>query len=310
MVIRAVTLNPSIDRAVVIPGFRLGEIHRPQQVLSQAGGKGLNVARAIRRLGGPVKTCLLLAGHNGHWIAEQLESEGIRYAAAWAEGETRISTSIIDPNAEALTEIYERSEPVSPQAWADFEQTLRDSSAGVTWATFSGSLPPGAPKDGLARLLTIIQGFGIPCAVDTRGEYLKDALRMAPEIVKVNAEEAAEVVEQAIGSLDSAFQVAQSLRRLGAHIAIITLGSKGAILSSPDGNWIGQSPPIQALAPVGSGDAFLGGLALALARRAGLLEAFRQAIAAGAANAQTVGVALIDAQTVAELAQQVQIRAA
>jgi 1-phosphofructokinase family hexose kinase len=309
-VILAIAPTPSIDRAVVIPGFRLGTIHRPQQVLSLAGGKGLNVARAIRRLGGEVKACLLLAGHNGHWIAEQLESEGIGYAAAWAEGETRISTSIIDPNAEALTEIYERSEPVNSQAWADFERTLHDAGKGASWATFSGSLPPGAPNDGMARLIKIMQVSGIPCIVDARDEYLRDALRMAPEIVKVNAEEAAVAAGQGVESLDSALQAAQSLRRLGAQTVIITLGKLGAIAASLDGSWIGESPAIQALAPVGSGDAFSGGLALALGRGDALPEAFRLAIAAGAANTLTVGPAMIDARTVAELARQVKIRPA
>jgi 1-phosphofructokinase family hexose kinase len=308
--ILAVAANPSIDRAVVIPDFRLGKIHRPEQVLSLAGGKGLNVARAIQRLGGEVKACLLLAGHNGHWIADQLEGEGILYAAAWGAGETRISTSIIDPKGGALTEIYERSEPVSPGAWAGFEQTLRVAAVGAAWATFSGSLPTGAPEDGFARLLQIMQACGVPRIVDTRGAYLLEALRAAPEIVKINAVEAAEAVGQEVGSLEAALQAAQALRRLGARTAIITLGEQGAIADSADGSWIGRAPVIQALAPVGSGDSFLGGLALALAHGDGLPKALRQAIAAGAANALTVGPAMIDARTVAELSQQVIIELA
>ncbi len=87
--ILAVTPNPSIDRAVIIDGFRLGEINRPRQVLALAGGKGLNVARAAHSLAVPVRACLLLAGYNGRWICEQLDQEGIPFAAAWSGGETR-----------------------------------------------------------------------------------------------------------------------------------------------------------------------------------------------------------------------------
>jgi tagatose 6-phosphate kinase len=303
--ILTVAPNPSIDRELVIPSFRLGEIHRPQQVLSLAGGRGLNVARAIRRLGGAVKTCLLLAGHNGRWIAGQLEKEGIDYAAAWAGGETRISTSIIDPDAKTLTEIYERSEPISPQEWTYFEQTLQTAVKGAAWATFSGSLPIGAPKEGFARLLMMMRACGIPCIVDTRDEYLRGALRMGPEIVKVNAAEAAAIVGQEISSWDTAIQAAQTLRSMGAQVAMITLGEQGAIAASPQGAWIGHSPVVQAFAPVGSGDAFLGGLALAFARGEELPQAFRLAIAAGTANTLTLGPAMVDAQTVAELAPQV-----
>ena len=92
-----VTPNPSIDKAILVPGFRLGAIHRPERVLPLAGGKGLNVASTIKRLGGKVRACVLLAGHNGHWSEDQLGREEIPASIAWAEGETRSCYSVIDP---------------------------------------------------------------------------------------------------------------------------------------------------------------------------------------------------------------------
>jgi len=303
----AITPTPSIDRAMVIPGFQLGEIHRPQKVLSQAGGKGLNVARAIRRLGGSVKACLLLAGYNGRWIAEQLEKEGIGFTAAWADGETRISTSIIDPTRTGLTEIYERGEPINYQAWECFEENLQASLPDAVWATFSGSLPPGAPPDGLARLISIVKSEEKPYVVDVRGKFLSGALSERPMIVKINASEAAEVLSRPVVNVEQALEAADSLCRLGVGTSIITLGSQGAVAASQEGRWYGQSPAIQAIAPVGSGDSFLGALVMALSQDSKLPDALRQGIAAGAANAMTIGVAMIDPQTVAEIADQVVI---
>ena len=307
--ILAITPTPSIDRAMVIPGFQLGEIHRPERVLSLAGGKGLNVARAIRRMGGSVMACLLLAGYNGRWIAEQLDRESIGYVAAWAEGETRISTSIIDPTRAGLTEIYERGEPVTLKDWEGFERVVYETLPSAVWATFSGSLPLGAPTDGLSRLINMVRAAGISFAVDARGEFLKSALSAHPMIVKINASEAAEVLDRKVEDVEQAIEAADSLRGLGADVSIITLGDQGAVAASKEGRWYGQAPLIQAVAPVGSGDSFLGVLVLALSRDATLPEALRQGIAAGAANAMTIGVAMIDQENVAKIVETVVIQA-
>jgi 1-phosphofructokinase len=89
--------NPSIDKAIPVPGFRLGDIHRPERVVAVAGGKGLNVSRTIKRLGSEGRACVLLAGHNRRWIEERLAGEGIPASIAWAERETCTCNSIIDP---------------------------------------------------------------------------------------------------------------------------------------------------------------------------------------------------------------------
>lgn len=303
--ILAVTPNPSIDRALVIPEFSLGQIHRPQQVLPLAGGKGLNVARAIHRLGGQVKACVLLAGHNGRWIAEQLEGEGIDYLAAWSDGETRLSTSIIDPTRPGLTEIYERGEPINQESWMAFEHVFCEALPTADWATFSGSLPPGAPLDALARMLAFSAKADVHCAVDARGEYLFAALAARPDIVKVNASEAAEFTGSLPATLDEALNAALMLQRAGAVAAIVTLGSLGAAAAGQGGCWVAHAPQVETIAPVGSGDSFLGGLVLAISRNTPMPQAIKLAIAAGAANAQTIGVAMIEASTVAQLAGQV-----
>lgn len=300
--ILAITPNPSIDRAVLIDGFRLGEINRPRQVLALAGGKGLNVARAVHSLSAPVRACVLLAGNNGRWICEQLDQEGIPFAAAWSEGETRISTSIIDPNRPGLTEIYERGEEVSPRAWAEYESLVRQNLAGVGWATFSGSLPPGVAPDRLGFLVSMAKAAGIPTLVDARGEFLRAVFQDPPAIIKINASEAGELLGWKIQDFTQALPAVQALRGWGAGAAIITLGRLGAVGADHDGCWIARSPEIDAIAPVGSGDAFLGGLVAAFNRGTSFPEALRLAVATGAANALTLGAGVFDPAMVAQLA--------
>jgi tagatose 6-phosphate kinase len=194
-----------------------------------AGGKGLNVARAIKRLGGQVVACALLAGFSGRWIEGQLRQEGIPAVLAWGEGETRTSISIIDPESGQLTEVYEYGDPVSPADWQAFEGAYAQALEGVGWVALSGRLPVGAPVDGYARLLSVLKSRSIPAALDASGEALRCGLAACPHVVKVNASEAAEIVEFEVTSFEQAARAGAALRSQGADLAVITLGSRGAV---------------------------------------------------------------------------------
>jgi fructose-1-phosphate kinase PfkB-like protein len=149
------------------------------------------------------------------------------------------------------------------------------------WATFSGSLPPGAPVDGYARLIAAAQTRSVPALVDTHGEPLRRALAVAPAIVKVNTSEASEIVGMSIENRADAVRAARLLRQMGAGTAIITLGAQGVVAAAEQESWFALSPPIEAVATVGSGDAFLGGLILYLSLGR-TLATLRYGVAAGA----------------------------
>lgn len=303
----AVAPNPSIDKALLIPGFRLGVIHRPEELVAVAGGKGLNVARTVHRLGGGVRACALLAGHSGRWIADQLRLESIPSEIAWVDGETRTCFSIVDPVSGQLTEVYEDGPQIDLPAWQRFERVFMHGLDEARWATISGSLPHGAPTDGYARLLRLAAEYGLRTLVDARGETLHTALEESPWLVKLNAAEAGEFQGQPIDSTQSAIAAAHAFCQSGAESAVITLGAGGAVVVNASAAWIATSPAIAALAPVGSGDAFLGGLVLGLSRGMDLAGALRQAVAAGAANALTLGAGRIERSQVDNLIGQVQI---
>ncbi|MBN1149086.1 MAG: 1-phosphofructokinase family hexose kinase [Anaerolineales bacterium] len=305
--ILTVTPNPSIDRQILAAGFRLGAIHRPQRVVSLAGGKGLNVARAIKRLGGEVHACALLCGHNGRWIEEQLAQEGIPLSAAWSDGETRLCTSIVDPENAQLTEIYENGPQIDPETWERFEAAFQQALPKVEWVTFSGSLPPGAPEHGYTQLLRFAKQRDIPLLVDTHGEGLRDIIPDHPWLVKVNAQEASEILGGQITSLSQAVEAAQGLCELGARAAIVTLGAQGAAAASSGQAWRARAPQVEVLAAVGSGDALLGGVVLGMARRLSIPESLRLGVAAGAANAATLGTGMIERETVEALLDRVEI---
>ncbi len=286
--ILSVIAKPAVDKTAIIPNFRLGEIHRPQELIVLPGGKGLNVARAARTLGADVFACLLLAGHAGEWMMEALARERIPAAAAFSPGETRSALSVIDPVNGRVTEIYENGPAVTPAAWQGFEDLVVDHAAGAGWVCLSGSLPEGAPADGYARMMARFSGKSV--LLDMYGPGTPEALACGPLVVKINQAEAAQTTSLPVGSPSQALDAAHRLCQMGAQSAVVTLGRVGAVGVDFTGQAFGwKAPPVAAVSAVGSGDAFLAGIAVGLQRGLSLPDCARLGAAAGAANALTPG---------------------
>jgi 1-phosphofructokinase family hexose kinase len=288
-VILCVAANPSIDRLFAVDRFVPGAIHRPTAFVQVAGGKGLNAARAAAQLGGDVRAAALLGGHAGRWIAEQLAAEGVELHAAWAQAETRSSLSVAGAR-EGLTEFYEHGFPVSAREWGAFAAMVVRLAAESSWMTLSGSLPPGAPADGYVGLIPRTR-----TALDSRAEGV-DA---RPAVVKLNEAEAG-------AGADGAPAAARALHDRSGGAAIVTRGREGAVLVTPDGETLAGRLDAEGAYPVGSGDAFLAGLVVALDRGAGWADALRAALGAGAANAALPGAGRLhraDAERLADRAE-------
>jgi 1-phosphofructokinase family hexose kinase len=285
--------NPSIDKLFTVERVVPGEIHRPTSFVQVPGGKGLNVARAAQTLGAEVRAVALLGGHHGCWIAEELEGLSIPLTAVWLDAETRSSLSVADSATESLTEFYEDGPAVDEETWSAFAAATADAAAGATWVTVSGSLPPGAPADGYEQL-----AVGGNVAIDSRR---LDAAQ--PRLVKVNEAEATGLT----GQRDAAAAARALWRRAGGEgkAAVVTQGAGGAVLVDAAGQeWRGALDATGAF-PVGSGDAFLAGLVVALERGDSYTDALRLALSAGGANAEVPGAGRLDrsrAESLAELA--------
>jgi 1-phosphofructokinase family hexose kinase len=291
-VILCVAANPSIDRLFAVDRFVPGAIHRPAEFVQVAGGKGLNVARAAAQLGGDVRAAALLGGHAGGWIADQLAAEGVALEAAWAQAETRSSLSVAGAR-EGLTEFYEHGFPVSAEEWAAFAALVAGLAVEASWMTLSGSLPPGAPGDGYVGLIPRTR-----TALDSRAEGI-DA---GPAVVKLNEAEAG-------AAAGGAAAAARALHDRSGGAAIVTRGRAGAVLVTPDGEAMAGRLDAEGAYPVGSGDAFLAGLVVALDRGAGWADALRAALGAGAANAAVPGAGRLDRRHAERLARRARITA-
>jgi 1-phosphofructokinase family hexose kinase len=313
-VIAFVAGHPSVDRLYEVEHIRPGAIHRPALVRVVPGGKGLNAARAARRLGGDPHVVAIMAGHSGHWIADALHAEGVEGTFVWTEGETRTSVSIASSKeaAGSITGFYEPSEPIPAGAWSELEAVAADVIARTEVVCLSGGVIAGAPVDGYRRIVEAAHAGGVPVAIDSHGPHLLSAFEAGPELVKLNAEEAAEALDMRVPDRDqlpwAAAAAAAVKRRVpGNRITVVTCGTSGMALVDESGETLGGHIEEMGAYPVGSGDAALASLALGLARSLPPHELLAQALAAGAANAEVPGPGVLNPARVPALAAQATI---
>jgi fructose-1-phosphate kinase PfkB-like protein len=290
MTVHTLGLTPALDVVYVLDEVRLGAIHRPPVVIRSAGGKSLNVARALARLGVPARAIVPLGGLIGELVAELLAEGDVEVDRIATATETRMCVTACDTGMPGLTEFYE---PVMT-----FDVPLEEIAARTRmvaageWLTISGAVPARVDPAALAAVLAADVERGVLLAVDVHGPALGEIIdRARPRLVKVNRREAADLTSNADQE-----EAARSLVARGAHTAVVTDGESGSLAVSVSGERI-SLPPVDrpGLFPVGSGDCFLAGLVSGLDRGDSLRDALAVAADVAAANARVPGAALFDA---------------
>jgi 1-phosphofructokinase family hexose kinase len=302
--------NPSIDKLFEVDRLVEGDIHRPEHFAQLPGGKGIHVAQVATALGAKAVATGILAGHAGRWLDEELGAEGVSTRFAWSAGETRSSLSVADRETGRLTEFYESGTPVSTDAWRELEAIVSGLLEDASWLALAGSLPPGAPDDGYARLISSARRAGVAIAVDSRGDPLARSIDAHPELVKINAHEAGELLGRSISSIEEAHDAALAIHRRAdgnGHATVITVGEQGVVAIDPAGTARHARTQARGRYPVGSGDALLAGLLVALERGDPWSQALGLALGAAAANAESPGAGRLDPARARELAAQAEM---
>lgn len=287
--ILCITPNPAIDRTMVLPRLVPGGVHRSYRVVVDAGGKGVNVARAVQILGGRAICAGFLGGLSGERLARLAAAEG--FDAAWTviADETRTCVILATEDGQDATVLNENGPSVTPQEWENFHADIVAALSRCDLVCASGSLPADSPPAALAQLIRSVEQAGTPIWVDTSGAALHAALDAAPSMIKVNQHEMADVFGTPVESAADAVTVAGHLRARGIRNVAITLGRNGAVLATAEGAWWAQPPHVAAISAVGSGDSFFAGLATAAGRGEPWDVTLRWAVAAGTANTLSPG---------------------
>jgi 1-phosphofructokinase/tagatose 6-phosphate kinase len=302
-----VTLNPALDKTLEVPNFTPGRRHRTVDQITMPGGKGVNVARSIKRLGQPVIATGLAGGATGTRIVEALNGEAILNSFVRIREESRTNTAVLDPTTGLQTEINERGPAVSPQELELFHEKLLYLAKGASMCVFAGSLPRGIEPDLYADLIREVKKLGVTTVLDTEGESLRLAVRAEPALVSPNELEAEELVGQEFNDVEDRAQAVVEMTRLGAREAIMTVadGCYAHVLDEGPAVFRVSVEEQEARSRIGSGDAFLAGYVAARYAGRTQVECLRYGVACGAESIQHFGAGVIDPEKVGRLLNEV-----
>ncbi|WP_262061385.1 1-phosphofructokinase family hexose kinase [Streptomyces sp. STR69] len=278
--ILTVTLNTALDITYRVRELRPHGTHRVSEVTERPGGKGLNVARVLAALGHEVTVTGFTGGATGRVVQEQLAgTPGVLDALVPVSGATRRTTAIVDELTGDTTQLNEPGPTVTSAEWSAFQETYGDLLGGVSAVALCGSLPPGVPVGAYAGLVRTARAAGVPVLLDTSGEPLRRGVAARPDIVKPNADELAELT----GSHDP-LRATQDARRRGARTVVASLGVRGLLAATPEGDWHATPPARVHGNPTGAGDSVVAGLLSGLVERLPWPDRLARAVALSAAT--------------------------
>jgi 1-phosphofructokinase/tagatose 6-phosphate kinase len=304
-----VTLNAALDKTLEVPNFTPGRRHRTVAQTTMPGGKGVNIARAIRRLGQPVIAAGLVGGATGTRILEALSDESILSAFVHIREESRTSTAVIDPTTGLQTEINERGPEVSAQELELFRDKLLYLAQGASMCVFAGSLPRGVDTGVYGELIAEVRRLGVTTVLDTDGEPLRLGVRAEPDVVTPNELESEELVGHEFTNDDDRAEAVVEVTRLGAREAIMTVpdGCYARVLDNgASALWRVSVEEQEPRSTIGAGDAFLAGYVASRYAGSSAVESLRFAVACGAESTQHFGAGVIDPGRVDRLLAEVE----
>jgi 1-phosphofructokinase family hexose kinase len=300
-----VTPNAAIDKTLTVPNFQVGFRHRASESLTLPGGKGVNIARALKTLGQPVVVSGLLGGRAGQQIVEGLGRENILNDFARIAGESRTSTAVVDSTNMSQTEVIEYGPVVSAQELQAFIDKLDYLAKGAHYMIFAGSLPRRVPDEFYGTMLARLRKQRCTTLLDSDGEPLRLALRGHPDFVTPNVNEAEDLVGHE-------FHDDQDI--IGALEIICEMGAENAIITRPNGCFArikhgrhhrvyhATIPLLDTIiSSVGSGDSFVAGFIAGHFDKLNVGECLRRGLACGAANTLRYGAGVFDADEVERL---------
>ena len=309
----AVALNPALDHTIEVECLRVGEVNRASRMRAQVGGKGFNVASCLADFGIPTAVTGLLGSDNAEPFEALFRAKGITDRCLRLDGSTRVNTKLVDHATGQTTDLNLPGPALSAQV----RQALMDGLLAridsvmdsVRWVVLAGSLPPDWPDDTYCRLAQHVRRAGGRVVLDASGPALAEGLKAAPDLIKPNRAELAELVGRGLGSLDDIVAAARALMAgaAGPGAVVVSMGGEGALFLDREQALLAHPSRVDLLSTVGAGDAMVAGLVAARVEGLPLAEGARLATAFAAAKLARLGPHLPAPDVVRSLAGTVRI---
>ncbi len=306
--IRTVCLNPAIDKTVQVPSFTVDAVNRVTELRLDAGGKGINVSKVVKELGGRSRAYALLAGDAGRAVKGMVEAMGIEVASVDIKGETRTNTKVVDQVLHTNTDINEPG-PLTSESDLDalLELLVADIEEGDT-VILAGSIPAGAPVDTYATWTRACRQAGARVFLDADGEVLDRGIDAGPTMIKPNDHELSGMVGRELDTLEKIDEAAREIMARGVEWVTVSMGGEGALFVTPEKTYKASSPKVKVGSTVGAGDSVVAAIAFAQDQGLDIIETIRLAVATGSANVSMSGTQAAPRSLVDSLVEQVGIQ--
>jgi 6-phosphofructokinase 2 len=300
------TMNPAVDESTSVPYVLPDRKLRCQAPAFEPGGGGINVARAIRKLGGDALACFPVAGPTGELLRQLLEAEGVRQEPVPVTGWTRENLNVLEEVSGRQFRFCMPGATLSEREWGGFLEWLRQLHPPPDFVVASGSLPPGVPVDFYARVARIARERGSRVVLDTSGAPLACAVEEGVHLLKPSLHEFQALTGEPDADESKLASLADTvIKRRWCEILVLSLGAGGALWVTASERERLAAPAVRIKSSVGAGDSMVAGIVLSLARGRPLGEAVRFGVAAGAAAVMNPGTALCRREDVERLYPQV-----
>ena len=259
--IYTITLNPAIDKAVVVENFRTDEVNRVVRIQQDPGGKGINVSNMLKKLHGHSIAVMIAGGHNGQLLEGMLDNMQVQYKSIPCEGETRINIKVFDPIQKTFTDINEPGPNIGEVELKAIYTFLDDNLKENDLVTLAGSIPEGVPTDIYAQWIRLAKGKGAKVILDASGEALSKGIEAQPFLIKPNQEELEAYFEGVFKTDADLAQCGKLLTAKGISHVVVSQGANGSMLIT--GDRVGKISPLSVTvkSTVGAGDSMVAAIA-------------------------------------------------
>lgn len=306
--IHTLTLNPALDKTVVIPGFQVNSVNRIVSLRLDPGGKGINVSKVIQKMGGTSRATALLGGSTGQLIREMLEQQGIDVDCVKIPGQTRTNLKVVDPDRKTNTDINEPGCALSAeQTQSIYHHFLEQVQAGDI-VVLAGSVPVDTKPDIYAQYITACRRLGAKVFLDADGALFAQGVLACPYLIKPNNDELSRFVGHPLESLEEIKEAALTLTATGIRKVVVSMGGQGALYVTKDICLYAPALSVPVGSTVGAGDSVVAALALAEEQELSAADALALATATGAANVMCSGTQAADREKINALLPQVHCR--
>jgi len=306
--ILTVTPNPCVDKTIFVDHVELGTIIRGEKATAIAGGKGTNVSRVVKALGRPTKALQIVGGHTGAHIVEMINvNDGVETVPVWVEAPSREIVTVLDTGKHVQTVYMEPGPEVTPEEVTKVHDAFDRALDEASIVTFNGTVPCAALNTLYHDLIERCAELDVKTVLDSHGPAFAEGVKAQPLMVKPNIEETQELFGEPISTDNDILHAIAKYHDLGIKFVVISMGAAGAF-ASLDGRILRCTPPkIDEVNPVGSGDALVAGVAVALMEGMDLEEMCRLGVGAGTANATSWDIGHCTREEIERYAQMVKI---